>query len=77
MVADDARVDFTEESDSFVLCDAFAQGSRGCQVPEQLGPDDNVVACVSCKFLVLLPFGVAFVVLDEVDDARLPVGTDG
>jgi len=27
VVATDARVDLNEESDSFILCDAFAQGS--------------------------------------------------
>ena len=76
MVAIDAQVDFTYESDSFILCDAFAQGSRGCRVPEQLGSDDNVVAGVPCEFLMLLPLGVAFFVLDEVDDVRSPVGVN-
>ena len=42
MVAADARVDIAKESDSFILCDAFAQGSQGCQVPEQLGSYDDI-----------------------------------
>ena len=76
MVGAKARVDFAEEFDSVVLCDAFAQGSGGCRVPEQLGSDDNVVAGSVCKLLVLLSLWVAFVVLDEVDNGRASVGVE-
>ena len=53
MVAAKARVDFAEEFDFVVLCDAFAQGSGGCRVPEQLGSNDNVVAGVLLALLSL------------------------
>ena len=53
MVAAKARVDFAEEFDSVVLCDAFAHGSGGCRVPEQLRSDDNVVAGVLLALLSL------------------------
>jgi len=74
VVTADARVDLAEESDSFVLCNALAQGSRGRRVPKQLGSDDDIIARAASKLLVLLSLGVAFVVLDEVDDGRSPIG---
>ena len=37
-------------------------------MPEQVRADEDVVAGASCEFFVFLPFGVVFVILDEVDD---------
>ena len=45
-------------------------------MPEQLGSYNDVVAGSACKLLVLLSFWVAFVILDEVDNGRAPVGVE-
>ena len=77
MVAADTRMDIAMESDSFILRNAFTQGSWGSQVPEQLGSYNDVVAGLACELLMLLSLWVAFVVLDEVDDWGAPVGVEG
>jgi hypothetical protein len=70
-------VDIAKGSDSFILCDAFAQGTIGCRVPEQLGSYDDIATGSVCKLLVLLFFWVAFIILDEVDNGGAPVGVEG
>ena len=65
MLTADARVDLAKELDFFVLYDALAQGSRGCQVPEQLGSNDNIVARPAGKLLMLLSFRVVLVFLNN------------
>ena len=44
MVAADTRMDIAKELDSFILRNAFKQGTKGSRVPEQLGSYDDVVA---------------------------------
>ena len=45
-------------------------------MPEQLGSYNDVVVGSACKLLVLLSLCVAFVVLDEVDNGRVPIGVE-
>ena len=75
MVSTDARVDFAEEADSFLLGDALVQGAGHGRVLIEVRADDNITgsSVVELDMLFVLPVGVGFVVHDEVDEGCSPI----